>query len=134
MGRCLCFLPFLLSEIIIMKNTDTLKLNREFKRLYYKGKFCAKGSIVVYCIKTRRKINRLGLTVGKSVGNAVKRNRAKRLMRESYRLSEPMLQSGYDIVMVARASIDGKKLDKVMRDAEFAFKKLGMTADAENQG
>lgn len=109
-----------------MKNTDTLKLNREFKRLYYKGKFCAKGSIVVYCIKTRRKNNRLGLTAGKSVGNAVKRNRAKRLMRECYRLSENSLLRGYDIVMVARASIVGKKLDKVMRDADFAFEKLGL--------
>lgn len=109
-----------------MKNTDTLKLNREFKRLYYKGKFCAKGSIVVYCIKTRRKNNRLGLTAGKSVGNAVKRNRAKRLMRECYRLSENSLLRGYDIVMVARASIVGKKLDKVMRDAAFAFEKLGL--------
>lgn len=110
-----------------MKNTKALKLNREFKRLYYKGKFCARGSIVVYCIKTRRKINRLGLTAGKSVGNAVKRNRAKRLMRECYRLSEDSLLRGYDIVMVARASIVGKKLDKVMRDAVFAFDKLGLT-------
>ncbi len=112
-----------------MKYTDTLKLNREFKRLYYKGKFCSRGCVVVYAIKTRRRINRLGLTAGKSVGNAVKRNRAKRLMRECYRLSEDRLLKGYDIVIVARASIVGKKLDKVMRDVMYAFEKTGLTEE-----
>jgi ribonuclease P protein component len=109
-----------------MKNTQTIKLNREFKRLYYKGKFCARGCIVVYAMKTRRRSNRLGLTAGKSVGNAVKRNRAKRLMRECYRLSKDKLKSSYDIVIVARASICGKKLDAVMRDVLYAFKKTGV--------
>lgn len=109
-----------------MKQTQTIKLNREFKRLYYKGQFCARGCVVVYAMKTRRRANRLGLTAGKSVGNAVKRNRAKRLMRESYRLSADKLKNGYDVIIVARASIVGKKLDKVMRDVNNAFEKLGM--------
>lgn len=109
-----------------MKHTETLKLNREFRRLYYKGKFCARGCIVVYAMKNRRGINRLGLTAGKSVGNAVKRNRAKRLMRESYRLSEDKLEKGFDIVIVARAAINGKKLDKVMRDVVQALEKTNV--------
>lgn len=112
-----------------MKQTQTIKLNREFRRLYYKGKFCARGCVVVYALKTHRRETRLGLTAGKSVGNAVKRNRAKRLMRESFRLSRDSLKSGYDIVIVARAAINGKKLNCVMRDTHSAFAKLGIVKD-----
>lgn len=109
-----------------MKQTYTLKLNREFRRLYSRGKYCASGYVVVYCMKNRVKHNRIGLTAGKTVGNAVKRNRAKRLMRESYRLMEDKLKQGYDFVLVARSRITGKTYQQVSRDVYYAMKTLGM--------
>lgn len=109
-----------------MNRTYTLKLNRDFRRLYARGKYCASGYVVVYCMKNRLDYNRIGLTVGKVVGNAVKRNRAKRLMRESYRLMEDKLLCGYDFVLVARAKIVGCKYEHVSRDMNYAMKKLGM--------
>ena len=124
--NCFCLSTLNMVGYIIMKKTETLKLNREFKRLYYKGKFSVCGCVVVYYIKTRRHRNRIGLTVGKNIGNAVKRNRAKRLIRESYRLSENRIKKGYDIVIVARASINGKKLDDVMRNLTHAMKKADL--------
>lgn len=107
-----------------MKNT--LKLNKEFRRLYYRGKCVACHNVVVYAQKSRQDISRLGLTCGKNVGGAVERNRAKRLMRESYRLLFPRIQGSYDIVIVAKSRITDKKCGEVLRDVKYAFKKLGI--------
>lgn len=109
-----------------MNNTVSLKLNKDFKRLYYRGKSAAGGFVVVYAMKNRLGINRLGLTAGKSVGNAVSRNRIKRLMRESYRLMEHKLDTGFDIVMVSRNRAPLQNYEKIRKDTEFAMKKLGL--------
>jgi len=47
-------------------------------------------------------ITRLGITVSKKIGNAVKRNRIKRVIRELFRLNKNRFPVGYDIVIVAR--------------------------------
>lgn len=107
-----------------MKNT--LKLNKEFRRLYARGKSCATGSVIVYAMKKRYGENRIGITVGKTVGNAVKRNRAKRLIRESYSQTAERILPGYDFVFVARARTPGLKCSAVQRDMEYALRKLGL--------
>ena len=86
-----------------MKHTVALKQNHEFRRLYSKGRNAASPYFAVYCRKTGRPYSRLGLTTGVKLGNAVKRNRVRRRMRELYRTNESKLRPGYDIVMVARA-------------------------------
>lgn len=105
-----------------MKNT--LKLNKEFRRLYYKGKSYATGSVVVYAAKNRRSYNRTGITVSKTIGNAVKRNRAKRLIRESYYQLCDSIKSGYDFVFVARTKTPNLKCQVVKRDMEYALGKI----------
>ncbi len=109
-----------------MKTAETLKLNKDFKRLYYRGKSVATRNVVIYAGKNRMGHNRIGLTCGKTVGKATKRNRAKRLMRESYRLLSGELKSGYDIVIVARTRIVDKKCGDVFKDVKYAFSKLNM--------
>lgn len=109
-----------------MNSNETLKLNKDFKRLYYRGKCVCAHCIVVYAQKNKSGRNRLGLTCGKSVGKAVQRNRAKRLMRESYRQLGNDLKTGYDIVIVARTRISGKKCRDVLKDVRYAFSKLDM--------
>ena len=88
-----------------MKNTISIKLNSDFKRLYYKGGCVGSDILVVYYKKNSLRCNRLGITVGKKVGGAVVRNRAKRLIRESYRLIEEEISQSYDIVIVCRSKI-----------------------------
>lgn len=85
-----------------MKHTVTIKRNHEFQRLYAKGKNAASPYLALYCRKRRGEENRLGLTVGKKVGGAVKRNRVRRRLREIYRLHEGELKPGFDLVVVAR--------------------------------
>lgn len=109
-----------------MNSAETLKLNKDFRRLYYRGKSIVCRTCVVSVAKNSLNRNRLGLTCGKVIGKANRRNRAKRLMRESYRLLKPQLKSGYDIVLIARTRIDGKKCDEVQKDIKYAFSKLDM--------
>ena len=105
---------------------NTLKLNKDFKRLYYRGKCIPCHNVVVYAQKNKLEKTRVGLTCGKSVGGAVQRNRAKRLMREAFRVLAPRLNGSYDIVIVARSRIVEKKCGEVLRDIKYAFKKMGI--------
>ena len=86
-----------------MKRETTLKMNYEFRRVYNKGKSGVSPFLVVYARPNRSGRNRLGVTVGAKLGKAVVRNRARRRLREVYRLSLPELKKGYDVVLVARA-------------------------------
>ena len=86
-----------------MKRAVTLKENYEFRRLYQRGASAAGGSMVLYCRKNRLDHNRLGLTASVKLGHAVVRNRARRRLREVYRLNSPKLRKGYDLILVARS-------------------------------
>ncbi len=114
-----------------MKKTKSIKLNKDFKRLYYRGKSVVRGNLVVYALKNRSDSNRLGITCGKAVGKAVKRNRVKRLLREGYRLMEDRLLNGYDIVLVARTRAVTSKQKHIIKDLEQAFLSLGMLTENE---
>lgn len=82
----------------------SLKENNVFRRLYYRGKSAGNRYLVVYCQRNRLGVNRLGLTVSTKLGHAVVRNRMRRRLREVVRLNENRLESGYDIVIVARSA------------------------------
>lgn len=110
-----------------MKNTQPIKLNRDFRRIYARGKSVAGGFVVVYAMPNKRSYNRAGFTVGKAFGNAVKRNRIKRLMRESYRLMEDELKTGYDFIIVARNRAVDKDYAQISKDMDFAMRSLEIT-------
>ncbi len=85
-----------------MKFSSALKLNHIFRRLYATpGQ--ANACLVLYARRNRTNTNRIGITVGKKLGHAVVRNRARRRIREVYRLNESKFQPGWDIVVVARS-------------------------------
>lgn len=117
-----------------MKALLTLKKNHEFRRLYRSGTSAAGGCLVVYCRKNRLRRNRLGLAVSTKIGNAVKRNRARRRMREVYRLNADKLRPGWDVILVARS----RTISAPWPELEAAFfrlcKKLGLLKDAPQPG
>ena len=85
-----------------MKFSSALKLNHIFRRLYATPAQ-ANSCLVLYARRNRTDGNRVGITVGKKLGHAVVRNRARRRIREVYRLNEAKFQPGWDIVVVARS-------------------------------
>ena len=71
-------------------------------------------------------VNRLGLSVSKKVGGAVKRNRAKRIIRAAYATCEESLRKGFLIVIAARKGAITMKSTEIRLHLEEAFTKLGM--------
>ena len=96
----------------IMLYTEILNDNKDFLTLYKKGRYAASKYSVIYVRPNGKPFNRLGITAGKKVGNAVCRNRAKRLIRLAYRNSEVDMPVGMDIVIVARAAICSIRSDE----------------------
>lgn len=109
-----------------MKNTISLKMNYEFKRAYNRGKYVAGRHLVLYIWKNRLEANRMGITTSKKVGNSVRRNRIRRLIRENYRLMEDSIDVGYDLVFVARAQSIEPVFNDIKVEMEYLFKKLSL--------
>lgn len=87
-----------------MKFSESLKKNKDFQKVYKKGKSYANKYLVMYVLKNDLEKNRIGISVSKKVGNSVIRHHLTRLIRESYRLHEDVFDSGLDIVIIARNS------------------------------
>ena len=102
-----------------MKKTVTIKENRTFRRIYNKGRSAVTPFLVLYCRKNGQGHNRLGVTVSTKLGGAVVRNRARRRLREVYRLAQPDMKQGYDIILVAR----GRTVNGPYRKLTAAFYK-----------
>ena len=78
------------------------------RQVYNEGKSKANKYLVLYYRKNDLEYNRLGISVSKKVGNSVVRHRTTRLIRESYRLNQDNLKTGYDMVVIARQTAKGK--------------------------
>ncbi len=103
-----------------------LTRNNDFRRLYKRGKSLVDRNVVIYYSKNKLGFNRVGFTVGKKVGGAVTRNRAKRLMRESFRLLEPRLVQGFDFVLVSRGRLPHLKRQAVDASLSHLLGSVGL--------
>ena len=103
-----------------MKRTTTLKENYEFRRVYKRGRSGVSPLLVVYARPNRGGRNRLGVTVGVKLGKAVVRNRVRRRLREIFRLAQPELAQGWDVVLVARS----RAVTASYCELERAFRRL----------
>ena len=111
-----------------MKFSSALKLNHIFRRLYATGGF-ANGMLVLYARPNRLGQNRVGITTGKKLGHAVVRNRARRRLREVYRLNEALFKPGYDIVVVARSRCITADFQKLTKAYLSLAQKAGILVD-----
>lgn len=114
----------------------SLKKNVDFRRLYKRGKSAVSQTLVVYAMPNRNKVNRLGLTAGKKVGCAVKRNRAKRRARalfQNYVLTNwsiidvpkiDLFGRTYDFVIVLRAAAVNASPEKIKDDFDRVMKNV----------
>ena len=100
------------------KRYVVIKSNRDFSFLFKKGESVVNYAFVCYMKPRRAGKNRVGIVTGKKIGNAVKRNRSRRIIREAFRLFEPMLKEKtdrrFDFVFVARAKTPTLKMQQIL--------------------
>ena len=92
-----------------------LRDTTEFQHVYRNGKRYEGVFISAFVIENQQSSHRLGVTASKkALGKAVQRNRAKRLLRETFRLNETLLQdlaNKYDWVLNAKAAVLTQKVE-----------------------
>lgn len=108
--------------------------NKTFQRgARFSGKYLSVFVLRDYAAKRLRKenpekkaYNRIGLSVTKRVGGAVKRSRAKRILRAGYRAVEPELKTGFLIVISPRDTVLSAKSTDIEKELRRGFSKLDM--------
>jgi ribonuclease P protein component len=96
--------------------------NKQFKAVMSGGVRASDGPVILYICENKNGHNRLGISIAKASGNAVVRNRLKRLNRESFRLNQHQIPSDFDYLLIISPKWS-KKLDEQKRSKE-ALKKV----------
>lgn len=109
-----------------MLKKNVLRKKSDFSSIYNKGKSVGDRFVVLFYRQNHLPYNRTGFLASKKVGNSVKRNRARRLMKESYRTIENDLPQGYDFIIIARNTISERKCADVEKSLKSAFRKAGV--------
>lgn len=109
-----------------MLKPDVLRKKKDFSSLYKKGKSVGGRYVVLFYRKNGLGYNRKAFLASKKVGKSVVRNRARRLMKESYRALESSLPKGYDMIFIARYTICDQKYADVKKSIEAALRRSGI--------
>ena len=106
----------------------TLRENKEFRTLYYRGRSQVHPALVTYVRKNRLGEPRVGITTGKNLVGAVVRSRCRRVIREAFR---PHFQQvgGRDIVFVARSRLTTMKSTQLAPVIESHLRQMGVLND-----
>ena len=116
-----------------MNEYITIKENRDFTRIYKRGKSYVSPTLVSYIMKYRSNNLRYGITTGKKIGNAVKRTRARRVIRASYYQLFSEIKPGYDIIFVARGKTPFVKSQVVYAAMKKHMKSAGILTEKQDE-
>lgn len=110
-------MPDLPSAPLRLARSSRLKLPGDFARAKSRGQRVVSGCLIANVLARPAGLaSRLGVVTSKKIGNAVVRSRARRLLRESFRLHQHDLARAVDLVLVARPSIAERGFADVERD------------------
>ncbi len=115
-----------------MKRSTSLRQGSDFQRVWDKGKSWSHPLIILRAQANGTDASRFGFVVGKKVGKAVQRNRAKRLMREAVRHRLPGIAQGWDIILIARREADQADFQSVDAAVESLLKRARLYSAPES--
>ncbi len=116
-----------------MSKPPVINRNTDFRRIYWRGKSAAHPVLVTYATKGRVSVTRVGITSGKKIGNAVTRNRARRVIRAAYQAVMPEIEGNWDIVFVARSKTPYTKSTHIQSVMQEQLKKIGVIKEKPQQ-
>ncbi len=99
-----------------MNTSETLRNNADFRKTYRQGLSYSNRRFVVYVRKNGLDHNRVGISTSRKYGNAVQRNRIKRILKELYRAYESNIAVGRDLVFIPRIGSRDRSLREVEPD------------------
>ncbi len=100
-----------------------IRKRREYQAVYEKGRRVHSKSFVILLMPNDEGTTRFGITVSKKVGNAVRRNRIKRLLREYFRLNRDLFQDSTDVVVIARKGMSLLNYRDLSRELDAVLEK-----------
>jgi ribonuclease P protein component len=100
----------------------------DFKRVRNQGKSFAHPLVVLVKLPSSENRPRVGISTSRSVGNAIVRNRAKRLLREAMRPLLPLLAPGWDLVLIARSRLAVAEFQDVKKAVEELLHRADLLA------
>ncbi len=109
----------------MLKEEYRLKKRKDFAFIYRRGKSFVAKRVAINYVKSRNKNELLiGFSVSKKIGNAVKRNHVKRMMREIVRLNFDTIPKGYRLTFNARVAISTASYEEIQKDLFYLISRL----------
>lgn len=106
-----------------MKKSYRVKKESEFQKVFKEGISCANRRFVVYQLNKENQLHfRVGLSVGKKIGNAVTRNQVKRYIRQSLLELTPELRNDVDFIIIARKGVETLNFYEVKENLQHVLK------------
>jgi len=109
-----------------VKRRFRLTRSTDIKRVRRSGKSYAHPLVVLYVLKSDQTDVHVGVSAGLAVGNAVKRNRAKRLLRAAMNEPLPHTAPGSDLLLIARSSLPESDLQQTRAALSTLLKRAGL--------
>lgn len=110
-----------------MKRRFRLTRSTDFKRVRSEGKSYAHPLVVLVTVRSEDEPSpRVGVSASRSMGKAVQRNRAKRLLRESIRPLLPHLSAGWDLILIARAPVLQAPFQEIQTALQGLLRRAGL--------
>lgn len=116
-----------------MKHRFRLTRSIDFKRVRNQGKSFAHPLVVLVRLPSEQDHLKVGISTSRASGNAVQRNRSKRLLRESMRPLIPLVSTGWELVLIARAPLVTAAFQDVQAAVNGLLRRAGLLKPVDEQ-